>query len=452
MAVYDDLRGWDDQPYLGRAEFYEGYGDYHVDLTVPSGWTVWATGTLENPKQVYSAQTLSRLARADSTDDRVVVATPEELKAHVVTAPGTSGSLTYRFDADSVRDFTWTTSDVQHWDATSAVVPDRKKDGGTRRVLINAFWREDRAPLWSQQWKYAKESIEYHSRYTGFPYPWPTMTVVEGADIIGGGMEFPMMTLIGPYKGRKPENLFSVTTHELGHMWIPMIVGSNENRHAWIDEGSTTFLQDQALMHYWPGVDYHRLEEKSYLKAARDGEEKSMMRRGDYYPPGPSYTVASYSKPATLMAALREVMGKDAWHRAYEAFISEWAFKHPTPWDFFNTFQRFAKQDLGWMWSSYYYETWTLDQAVLSVDNSPPDGPVIVLQDRGDALFPTTVEITTTNGGVLNRQVGVQQWLKAGREVDLKLPSSVGSVTQVQLDPQGYAPDIDRSNDFWPRG
>jgi hypothetical protein len=452
MAVYDDLRGWDDQPYLGQAEFYEGYGDYHVSLTVPAGWTAWATGTLANPKQVYSSQTLARLAEADSSDDRVVVATPQELEAGTVTAASTSGTLTYDFDADSVRDFTWTTSDVQRWDATSAVVGDSTAPGGQRRVLINTFWRENRAPLWSEQWKYAKESVEYHSRYTGYPYPWPHMTLVEGADIIGGGMEFPMMTLIGAYKGAQPSKLFDVTAHEIGHMWIPMIVGSNENRHAWIDEGSATFLEDQALMEYWPGVDYHLLEEQSYLKAARAGEEQSMMRAGDYYPPGPGYVVASYSKPASLMAALREVMGTDAWTKAYRTFISEWAFKHPTPWDFFDTFQRFAKQNLDWMWSAYYYETWTLDQAVLSVDNSPPDGPVIVLQDRGTAPFPTTVQITTTGGGILSRQVGVEQWLKSGREVDLKLPASVGAVTQVQLDPQGYAPDIDRSNDFWPRG
>ncbi len=452
MAVYDDLRGWDAQPYLGRAEFYEGYGDYNVSLTVPAGWTVMATGTLQNPTEVYTEQTLGRLAQADTSDDRVVVATPEEIKAGVVTASAPAGMLTYRFAADSVRDFTWTTSDVQEWDATSALVPDRDGDGKQDRVRIDAFWRVDRAPLWSQEWKYAKEAIEFHSQYTGFPYPWPHMTSVEGADIIGGGMEFPMMTLMGSYQGRDPANLFDVTTHELGHMWIPMIVGSNENRHAWIDEGSTTFLEDQSRMKYWPGVDHHRLEAQTYYGAAKAGEEESMMRAGDYYEPGPAYTIASYSKPATLMVALRELMGRDTWEKAYRAFISEWAFKHPTPWDFFDTFERFAKQDLDWFWTSYYYETWTMDQDVVTVETGQTDGPVVVLRNNGFAPFPSTLRITTTNQGIIERTVSVEEWLKSDGRVEVQLPAAVGAVSRIELDPEGYAPDLDRTNNFWPRG
>ena len=113
-------------------------------------------------------------------------------------------------------------------------------------MLIHSLWRPERAPLWAQQWKYGKQSIEHHSVYTGYPYPWSHMTSVEGADIINGGMEFPMLTLIGSYRGQDAQALFNVTSHELGHMWVPMIVGSNEKRHAWMDEGSATFLETRA--------------------------------------------------------------------------------------------------------------------------------------------------------------------------------------------------------------
>jgi hypothetical protein len=452
MAVFDDLRGWDAEPYLGGAEFYDSFGDYRVSLTVPAGWTVMATGNLDNPEDVYSAATLARLAEAATSDDRVEIATPEDRAARRVTTAGAEGRLTYRFTADSVRDFTWTTSDAQRWDATSALVPDRDGDGSEDRVLIHSFWREDRAPLWEDQWLYGKQSIEHHSRFTGFPYPWPHMTSVEGADIIGGGMEFPMLTLIGSYMDRGPQDLFNVTSHELAHMWIPMIVRSNEKRHAWMDEGSTTFLEDQSRMELWPGVDHHRLEAQQYFSAAAAAVEQSMMRHGDYYEPGAGYGIASYSKPATLMAALRVVMGRDVWEEAYRTFVREWSYKHPTPWDFFNTFERLSEQDLDWFWTSFYFETWTVDFDAVSVQPRTAGGATVNIVNRGFAPFPVTIRIHTTGEGVLERRVDVSHWLDGNRSIDLEVPPSAGSVTRVEVDPLGYAPDVDRANNFWPRG
>jgi aminopeptidase N len=341
---------------------------------------------------------------------------------------------------------------VQRWDATSAVVPDRDGDGAEDRVLINSFWRESRAPLWEGQWLQAKQSIEHHSRFTGFPYPWPHMTSVEGADIIGGGMEFPMLTLIGPYEGEEPQALFNVTTHELGHMWIPMIVGANETRNAWIDEGSTTFLEGESRMALWPGVDHHRLDAQAYLEVAAAGLEQPLMRHGDWYEPGPGYGIASYSKPATLMVALRDLMGWVKWGEAYRAFISEWAYKHPTPWDFFNTFERFAGEDLDWFWTSYYYETWTVDFEAVSAIASTQNGTVVRVANRGLGPFPVKVRITTSAGGVIDHDVPVDHWLEGKRWVEIQVPASAGSVTRVEVDPLATVPDVDRTNNFWPRG
>ena len=451
MAVYDDLRGWDAQPYIGTAEFYDGFGDYDVSLTVPAGWTVMATGALENPWEVYTTRTRERLHRAAASDDVITIASTEELANGGVTVESPSEWLTYRFTARNVRDFAWTTSNVQRWDATSAVVPDRDGDGQPDRVLIQAFWREARAPLWSHEAEYAKQAIEHHSRFTGFAYPWPHMTSVEGAGIIGGGMEFPMLTLMGAYTGRRPENLFGVTAHELGHMWIPMIVGSNENRHAWMDEGSTQFLEDQAFEDLYSDSHAHADDEQSYLQVARMGLEKSMMRAGDWYGPGPGYGIASYAKPATLMVALREVLGQETWSRAYRSFIAEWAFKYPTPWDLFATFERFAGLDLDWFWTSYYYETWTLDQAVGGV-TSREGRPVITVEDRGFAPMPTRLRIETTNGGTVERSIPVEHWLDGYVRAEVELPEDVGEILRVEIDPGGLMPDVDRTNNVWKAG
>lgn len=452
MAIFDNVRGWNAQPYLGNAEFFDEFSDYTVELTVPENWTVMATGTLENADSVLSALTLERLAEAAVSDERVTIAGRAERDAETVTADAEDGWLTYRFSAENVRDFAWTTSNVQRWDATSAVVADRDDDGEEDRVLIHSFWREDRAPLWARQWEYAKQAIEHHSEYTGYAYPWPHMTSVEGADIITGGMEFPMLTLIGSYEDGDAQALSNVTAHELAHMWIPMIVGSDEKRNAWLDEGSTTFLEDQSRMEHWPGVNHHRVEAQGYFQVAAAALEQSMMRHGDFYEPGPGYGIASYSKPATLMVALREVMGQEKWEEAYRTFISEWAFKHPTPWDFFSTFERFAESDLDWFWTSFYYETWTVDHAVGTVVAKPGGGVTVTIEDRGFAPFPVTVRIRTSSGTDVMHDVPVEHWLEGNTSYDIELDASLGAVRRVEIDPAGYSPDVDRSNNFWPRG
>ncbi|MBT8489232.1 MAG: M1 family metallopeptidase, partial [Gemmatimonadetes bacterium] len=482
MAVFDDLRGWNADQYLGNAEFYDHFGSYEVDITVPTGWTVMATGELQNPESVFSAITLDRLAEAATSDQRVVIADDASRGAGTVTADGSDGWLTYTFVADDVRDFAWTTSDAQRWSATSALVVDPPRDtvatdgnddgdeddeentsarprmsgpsdeGGERRVMIHSFWRGDEAPLWEEQWLYGKQSVEHHSEYTGVAYPWPHMTSVEGADIIGGGMEFPMMTVIGPYEGQEPSDLFNVTSHEIAHMWIPMVVGTNEKRYAWMDEGATTFLENESKMALWPGVNHHRVESRTYLQVAAARQEASMMTPGDYYPPGPSYGIASYPKPATLMVALRAVMGEDAWTEAYRTFQSEWAYKHPSPWDFFNTFERFHGDDLDWFWTSFYYEVWTVDHAVGDVSRIPGGGYTVEIRDRGNAIFPSTVRIRTSAGSSIVEEIPVDHWLAGNTVYRIQVPASAGSVTRVELDPEGTTPDLDRTNNFWPRG
>lgn len=262
-----------------------------------------------------------------------------------------------------------------------------------------------------------------------------------------------MLTVIGPYnQGQDASDLFNVTSHEIGHMWIPMIAGTNEKRHAWLDEGSTTFLENESRMELWPGVDHHRVEARSYLQVAAAGREYSMMTPGDYYPPGPAYGVASYPKPATLMVALRSIMGEETWLEAYRAFVSEWSYKHPTPWDFFNTFERFAERDLDWFWTSFYYETWTVDHAVGNVSRRPGGGYTVTIEDQGNAIYPATVRIRTSSGEALLREVPVDHWLAGNTTYEIEVESSAGTVTRVEVDLEGYAPDVDRTDNIWPRG
>ncbi len=448
VAVYDDLRGWDAESYLG-AEFYEGYGDYRVNLTVPHEWTVMGAGELMNAEEVFTPRTLSRMRAAAVADTMVRIATREDVESGTVTNLSDSGTLTYRFQAENVRDFTWTASNKQLWTGTSARVPDRDGDGEEDRVAIHSFFREYRAPMWEEQALYAKHSIEFESVFTGFTYPWPHMTSVEGEDIIGGGMEFPMFTLMGGYNGREALDLYAVTAHELGHMWIPMIVGANEKRHAWIDEGCTTFLENQAKPDYWPGMpDPEAADREGYLQVARMEMEQTMMRHGDHYEPGPGYGTASYPKPATLLVTLRNLLGREVFTRAYQSFIADWAYKHPSPWDFFNTFEREAGMDLDWFWRSWYYETWALDPAVAGVE-ARDGNTVIRVEDRGWAFLPTPIRIRTADGQTHEREIPVSHWLTGANSAEIVIPSSVGEVVEVRIDPDALFPDLDRENNLW---
>jgi aminopeptidase N len=265
-------------------------------------------------------------------------------------------------------------------------------------------------------------------------------------------MEFPMLTLIGSYEGRDAQALFNVTSHELGHMWIPMIVGTNERRYAWMDEGSTDFLENESRMDLWPGVDHRRVEATQYLEVAAAGQEQSLMRHADYYEPGNGYSIAAYRKPAALLVSLREIIGSVLFEEAYQTFISEWAYKHPTPWDLFATFERFAGKDLDWFWSAFYYETWTVDHAVRAVSARAGGGQTVVIEDRGTAPVPTHVRIRTSTGMSIEHDIPVEHWLAGHQTFEIPVSPEAGRVTRVELDPLGFAPDVDRVNDFWPRG
>jgi hypothetical protein len=274
------------------------------------------------------------------------------------------------------------------------------------------------------------------------------MTMVEGADIIGGGMEFPMLTLIGPYQGQAAKSLYSVTAHELAHMWYPMVVASNEKRYAWIDEGSANFIETRGRPEFWPGDSGDAADREQYLGAARAETEEPLMRHGDYYETGFGYGIASYPKSATLLATLRGLLGTETFDETFRGFTAEWAYKHPTPWDFFATFERGAGWDLDWFWTAFYYETWALDHAVGEV-TVRGGAPVVVIEDRGFAPMPARVRIVTTGGGTIDREVPVETWLSGATRAEIVLPASVGQVTRVVIDPEGLFPDVRPADNLW---
>ena len=443
VAVYDDVNGWQIDPYLGTSEFYMGYADYDVALTVPEGWLIGATGTLVNAGDVLTEQTRSRLAAARRGGSVVhVVADADRRRA---TARGQRGKLTWRFRASNVRDFAFGASDQYLWDATIAVTGDADGNGRPDTASIHTFYRPSRRQwAWDQSAKYARHSIEYLSRLL-WPYGYPQMTAVDGV-VSCSGMEYPMITCIGG--PRDTLALYSVTVHEFAHMWFPMQVGSDEKRYAWQDEGLTRFNQIQAMQEYFKGYDRLSLSRNNYVNIARTDDEEPLMRHGDHYRYGTAaYGIASYDKMALNLEMLRALLGEETFMRAYREYGRRWLNKHPTPYDFWNTFENVAGRDLEWFWRSWWFETWTLDHVLAGV-RATSGGVEIDVEDRGSAYMPTRLSITRADGTVEQADVPVDVWLGGSRRHTLRVRGSA-AVTQVEIDPGRRFAYLSRERHRW---
>lgn len=446
MAVYDDVRGWNTDPFRGTGEFYAGFGDYTLTVDVPAGWAVQATGTLTNAAEVYTDATRERLARADASDAPVVIARASETPT--VARPG-GQPLRYRFTASNVRDVSFFATRGYAWEAARTVVGDQNGDGTPDAVRAQALYRTS-APRWAdgKATRYTQHATRVLGQVAGIVYPWPHMTIVEGDGLMGGGMEYPMLSLIGSYTRSTDAALYAVVAHEIAHMWVPMIVSTDERRHGWIDEGMTMYAENQAEKDFAPGSDYDREDAPSYLRLANAGGEGEMMRWSDFHYSGTAAVVASYYKPVTVLVALRELLGADVFNRAWQAFHRDWAYKHPTPYDFFHAVEREAGRDLDWFWQPWYFTTGRLDQAVESVTLSGAR-TTITVRDEGQNPMPARLLLTYADGRTERREIPVETWLGGTDRASLTVD---GSVTKVEIDPDRVFPDADRADNVWPRG
>jgi hypothetical protein len=447
IAVYDDVEGWVADPYLLQAEFYMDPADYDLWLTAPRGWVVDATGALMNPEAVLSEGARSLLARVRQTGEVARVLTPGEEDG--VFAGGSGDTATWHFVANDVRDAAWGASDEWAWDATRALVP-RAGGAAPDTVDIHSFFRlHEPAAAWSVGGaRYTRDAIEQLSAYL-WPYPWTKMSSFEGI-LTGGGMEYPMLTVMRPWADTLA--LAGDLMHETGHMWFPMMVGSNETRYVWMDEGVTQFDVAQAMrVLYGEPREGGRPNDSEpgqrglYLDDARHGREVPLMRPGDEFPER-LYSLY-YNKTAQVLAALRSIVGEEPFHEALREYGRRWRGWHPYPYDFFNTFADVTGRDLGWFWTTWFQETWPLDQAIADV-RADGDSLSIIVEDRGLAPMPARIVVTRSDGTVERIEVPVDTWLTGARRMTVGV-ARAPEVIRVEIDPEAAFPDIDRSNQVW---
>jgi len=435
FAVYDDVEGWVMDQYRGNGEFYMGYADYDISFTAPVGYLVRSTGTLQNPGQVLTDKARRALATAAESRDIVEVIDSDDLAAGRATAESDSGKLVWKYRAENVRDVAVSVARTYLWDATHAIIKDKHGPGEDGTAMIHAVY-EPRSGAWGRAAEHARHTIEYMSKMV-YPYPWPHMTACEG--IIGGGMEFPMMTIVGQ------RGSAGTIAHELIHMWFPMIVGSNEKRYAWQDEGFSSFWTGLCRDDAANRTSSPQRSIVSYVRQVRRGGDAVCMRHGDSYV-NQSFGFASYSKTAAILHQLRGLLGDELFFDAFRRYAADWAYKHPYPYDFFRSFADSAGRDLEPYFRTWFFESWTLDHGIEHVDASAT-ATVVGLTDHGRAMQRTTVEVTYEDGTTQRKEVPVEHW-RTSDKAELHFGPRV---TTVVLDPDYVTLDIDRDNNEWKR-
>ena len=433
LAVYDDVRGWNTEQYLGQGEFYLEYGSFDVSLTVPANMLVAATGTLRNPAQVLTATQRSRLARAGLSDSTVVIRGRDEVGDPASRPLSASGMLTWRFTADSVRDFAWAAARHFVWDAARA-------NGG--KTLAMSFYPPSAEPVWNQSTQYIRFAIEHYSSW--YPYPYPAAINVNG---IEGGMEYPMIVFCR--NRTDPAALFSVTDHEIGHTWFPMVVGNNERLYAWMDEGLNTFMNHYNWDRKYPGTYNRRGDPGLYLPLAVSGREEPVMTPADRI--RGSLSVTAYTKPGLALILLRDqIVGPERFDPALREFITRWAYRHPTPADFFRSIENGVGEDLSWFWRSWFYSTDVLDQAVdsvVAVADSAGTSSKVYLRNGGQMPMPVELELVMDDGSKQRLSLPVEVWY-GGKSYTASVPGPK-KVARVTIDPKNQYPDIRRGNNRW---
>jgi hypothetical protein len=431
LAVYDDVRGWNTEQYLGQGEFYLEYGSFDVSLTVPANMLVAATGTLRNPTQVLTAAQHTRLAEAWTSDSTVVIRSRDEIGDPASRPVSRSGTLTWRFTADSVRDFAWAAARHFIWDAARA-------NGG--KTLAMSFYPPSAEPVWNQSTRDVRFAVENYSGWYRYPYP-----VAINVNGIEGGMEYPMIVFC--HNRTEGPALFSVTDHEIGHTWFPMIVGSNERLYAWMDEGFNTFMNHYDWEKRYPGQYNRRGDPGLYIPFSLSGREEPIMTPPDRI--RGSLSMTGYTKPGLGLILLRDrIVGQDRFDPAFREYIRRWAYKHPTPADFFRSIEDGVGEDLSWFWRSWFYSTERLDQAVDSVTaDSTGTMSLVYLRSATSMPMPVELDLRMDDGTTQHMSLPVDIWYGGNRHTTMVAgPKKVVGVT---VDPGNYYPDVRRENNRW---
>ena len=427
VAVYDDIRGWDMLSYDGEHEFYFDYSDMNVEIKVPAGFGVWATGMLQYPKEVLNNVYLKRYNDALVSDSLINIITKQDSGKEIFK--NQNGFTTFNYSAKNISDFAFGMSDFYLWDGTSIEL-----EKGKRVACFSAYNPE--SDFFTQAATMARRSIEFYSNeMPGVIYPYPQITVFNGDE----GMEFPMIVNDGQFLNKI--NDVYVTTHEIAHMYFPFYVGTNETRYAWMDEGMAYFLPwdlQIELSQY-----DHRTRAAIGISRWAGNEMDIPMILPSVLSRDPHLSMMSYYKPAVAYEMLQSALGTQMFKECLQEFITRWNGKHPTPWDMFYTFEDVAKKDLSWFWNPWFFESHIPDLAIkdFKIENNKAK---VLIENVGKLPVPIDLTLTLEDGTTAKISAPTSIWEKGDKEIwlDTNVKSKVKSVEFLNKN----IPDADATN------
>lgn len=435
LCVLDDVEGWNTLPYLGNGEFYLEYGNFEVNITVPSGMIVESSGDLLNPGEVLTPLQLKRWQQAKQSETPVQIRTVAEV-TDAKSRPA-KPFCTWKFKLDNARDFAWTASRSFIWEAESFTIAGGKKVMGSSVFPVES----DKAKSWKRSSEYVKFTLQHFSEQW-FPYPYnKAVNVASNLD----GMEYPGMVFCA---AKDTGNMYwAVVNHELGHTWFPMVVGSNERKYAWMDEGFNMFIDMIATKKFNKGEFIGYAEIDSPLDSLFTEKLLPIVTRPDALPGNQVYPL-QYQKVAYALGLLRNhILGVERFDTAFRKYIRDWAYKHPTPWDFFRSMDSSVGEDLTWFWKSMFLNNYRLDQKITKVENAAGKQPRITIENINKAAMPLVVDLTYADGSAEHREFPVEIWEYTGSYTfsgDKK-----AAVSKVEVDAGKVYPDVDRGNNIY---
>lgn len=435
VAVYDDYSGWDAMDHSGH-EFYSDFNDYDVTLNVPANYTVWGTGTLTNAADVLQPAALARYQASFTADSTIHVGTGAQIHAGDITTQHPMNA--WHFTATNIPDMAFGLSDHYDWDAGSVIVDDATH----RRASVQAAYN-DTATDFHQMVKFGKHGLDYLShQWPGVPYPYEKTSIFQG----GAGMEYPMMVNDESYGD--PAFAQFVAAHELAHTYMPFYMGTNETRYAFMDEGwATTF--EYLINRVDMGVPKADALYKQF-RIARWAHDPSIAEDLPIITPSDEVTAAygnnAYGKPSLGYLAVKDMLGDDLFRKALHAYMTRWNGKHPTPWDFFYTFDNVAGHSLDWFWNDWFFENTYIDLGIRDVVKSG-SGYAVTVDNIGGMDAPFDVVLNFTDGSSQRTHETSAVWEQNQKQIKV-LVNGDKKLKSVDID-GGIWMDANPANNTW---
>ena len=432
ITVYDDVDGWNQNPYLGTAEFYNDFCHFHASITVPGNYQVWATGNLTNPTQVYTDRYAKRIAEAERSDKVTDIITEDDLKAGNISSKNPTN--TWMFEADSVTDIVFAVSDHYLWKSSSLVVDPKTN----RRTRVDAVFNANHNDYYAVV-DYTRKTVEAMSyNFPKWPYPYPHETIFDGLD----QMEYPMMVNDNPEE--KVSEAITLTDHEIFHTMFPFYMGINETKYGWMDEGWATIgewvispLIDSTIVDNFGVPQYENI-------AGKDTDQPIITLTTQLW--GPSFEPDSYGKPALGYYYIKDLLGDELFIKALHYYIQQWHGKHPTPYDFFNCINTASGQNLDWFWKSWFVDRGIPDLAIPHVTLQGSTYH-IEISNIGTKPIPINLTVYYQDGTTELIHQNINAWKNDNKTFTIDHLSHKHIIKMVLGSP--WDPDINKENNIW---